>query len=146
MNFKHVKFTEGEWKVDRLVINPNISPEMDSISINSTDYVSYKLSLPTAMGVTNLGIDWYYTIENHNRIKEILFCSARDLYNVSKPYIEEADKEKVIELTKESFKRFSDYFDKMKIAEGLKNRNLLLFEPEIEQFHSSLILKLLTVK
>jgi len=138
MKYKHIKFTPKPLVVDTLVINPNISPEMESISIKSIDYVAFRQRLPKAMGVTNSGIEWFYIIENESKTKELLRYEADDLYNISELH-EVDNQEKIIkEIAHESFKKFSDNFDVVKIEHGLKERYLEISESEIDHFYSSL--------
>ncbi len=143
MKIIEVKFTPNEFRFDELVLNPNISPEMGSISVKTKETISYSVKPMKHSGILNLKVFWMLTIENDTQTKELLYCETQDIVNLSEIINLDNEEEDLKNLCKETFKRFSDYFDSRKIELGLLQRSLSLEEYQIVQFCSYVKTKLM---
>ena len=143
MKVSHISFVPVKWIPDRNILNTLINPEVGYFEIPIKDYIDIRTAVnkhPALKTLATMGIKWIYTIENHNRTKEIFYCEANDNNSVD---ISNFDNEDELSLDiKKSFKRFSDYFDANKIELGLKEHYLSLSENEVDGIRRELLLKL----
>jgi hypothetical protein len=138
MTFTPVKFEPTEFRFDSSVFNKDVSPEMKSISVPTSQDMGYDMKVIKSASQVNLKVRWILNIQNSNRDKQLLYYEGEDLLNLSSIGKLEEETEAMKAICNDSFTRFSDYFDFRKLEPGLDDFNLELFPDEIDHFCLSL--------
>lgn len=140
MLIKHDRISIKPIKADKLVLNPKIDPESEFISIAIFDYIEVQPFVEKGKFNTSpfakLLLDWNYTIESKTLKKELLVYKASDSFILT-----ELDREgdNLIEVIKESYGRFSGYFDTQKAEYGIRDYLPELSESEITPTRQNII-------
>ena len=121
MKLTHKEFNVTEWKLDRNVLNPNINPEIEYFTFPINEIITRQpiVDRVKKLFFTTITIEWSYEIINKSTSKRVLFYSASD--SITGDYKSFDNEESEINKNiKESYQRFSERFDLLKIELGIK--------------------------
>lgn len=141
-------FSVFEWKQDTNVLNKHIDPENTFFELKIKDIISYVVTIDKVVDnpyLCFLNMQWMYQIQNDNQTKEYFNYTGIDINSVIM-YDLENEREQILKMVKESFDRFSGYFESLKHELGLNEHHLEMDESEIDQTCLYVGLKLMNAR
>jgi len=141
MHYKQTCFKEVNWRVNELYINPDISPEVDSIGIKITDTQSFRIDGNVLLSYPSTGvvsITWIFAYESRDTGTELLYLETEDTYSFDMG--DKTENERMFKnIIVSSYQNTSERFDEKKEYYGLKNESMpILDSTSIDHVYLSL--------